>query len=459
MKKKLQQLALTVIGSLLFFHARTQISIQTQSITIQDHRNPFVKPETLVTEGNVFVRAIASKASCVVDEPILVTYKFYTRLDGQSKVSEMPTFTGCSVQEMTTNDIESAEEEYNGKKFKTIIIRKVQLYPLHVGDIVLGSASVESSFSVYTKGSSMDDIRNGKAQLGTKTIVSTSQPVTIHVNGFPEKNKPAAFDGAVGNFFIKATVNKHNDTANENNTLQILIEGEGCFQTINCPIVQWPAGIEHFEAKATETVDKFTFPSAGTKVFDIPFVAKQPGKFVIPAISFCFYNMATQQYQTVTAENLELDVAAALPNKIDTSKISGNITNYKYIWFVPAIALIVGVSLLFKYKSKKPSVQQLINNADQMIEQEAIKQVELEATREKTNEEKLNLLLLSENDSSFYSDAKLLIRQLLAKETATHKINSLQQLQKQCNEALYANNRTVTKDDVFRQLEDLVKEA
>jgi hypothetical protein len=180
---------------------------------------------------------------------------------------------------------------------------------------------------------------------------------------------------------------------------------------------------------------------------------------VIPAISFSFYNPTTQQYQTVTAENLELNVAAALPNKIDATKISGNITNYKYIWFVPAIALVAGLSLLFKYRGKKPTVQQMINNADQMIEQETAKQIEIEATREKTNEEKLNQLLLSENDSSFYNDAKRLIQQWLATATDANRINNLQQLQKQCNEALYANNQAVTKDQVFRQLEELVKDA
>lgn len=420
-------------------------------------KTDFPTPETLVIEGNVFVKAIVSKTSCFIDEPILVTYKFYNALNSQSRVSEVPTFTGCSVQEMTTDDMLPTIEEYNGKRFRVTIIRRVQLYPLHAGDIVLGSAAVENTFTVYTKGNSLKDIRNGTATLGKKVVTTTSSPVTIHVTDFPEKNKPANFDGAIGDFTIKATVAKQNDTANENNSLQIIIEGAGTFQNINKPIIQWPVGIDFFEATGTEATNKLTFPTTGAKVFTFPFVVKQKGKYVIPAISFSFYNINTQQYQTITTENILLNVADALPNKVDATKISGNITNYKYIWFVPAIALVVALSLLFSFRKKKPSVQELIANADTMIEHEVAQQEALEISREKTPEEKLNQLLLCESDHAFYSKTIVFITYLLQKEANTENIGRLQLLHNQCNEVLYANNQTINKDLFFKSLEDLVK--
>jgi hypothetical protein len=38
-----------------------------------------------------------SKTSCYVGEPIVATYKLYTRLKSESKLSKTPSFNGFSV--------------------------------------------------------------------------------------------------------------------------------------------------------------------------------------------------------------------------------------------------------------------------------------------------------------------------------------------------------------------------
>ncbi len=453
MKKSSAYLILVLGCCLLFFYAPAQIIIQPQRVS----NNPEAKlPETLVTDGNIFVKVVLSKTNCVVNEPVLATYKFYTRLNGQSKVSELPTFTGCSVQEMTTENTFPEMEEVNGKTFKSYIIRKVQLYPLHAGDIVLGAASVENVFSLYNKGTTINDIRNGTATTQNKTIVVSNQPVAIHVADFPEKDKPADFDGAVGTFTIKAMVNKTNDTANENNSLQILIEGEGSFQNIVCPNITWPKNIEAFEATTTEMVNKVTYPASGAKVFDVPFIAKAKGKLTLPPISFSFYDMQTHAYKTVHTDVITINVTEAKASNIDLTKIHENITNFKYIWIVPVLALIVGISLWFRYGfDKKKGPKQMVAEADEMIEATIGEQQEVETVKEDTDAEKLNRLLLSENDEQFFGQAKALSLELLAKETYANHVNLLNQLLSECNAALYGA-ANVSKDDVLRRLEEII---
>ena len=46
---------------------------------------------------NVFVKVSADKNSCFIGEPVVVTYKLYTRLKMETNVSKSPSFNGFSV--------------------------------------------------------------------------------------------------------------------------------------------------------------------------------------------------------------------------------------------------------------------------------------------------------------------------------------------------------------------------
>jgi len=46
---------------------------------------------------NIFIKVISDKTTCSVGEPIIVTYKLYTRLKAESNVTKSPSFNGFSV--------------------------------------------------------------------------------------------------------------------------------------------------------------------------------------------------------------------------------------------------------------------------------------------------------------------------------------------------------------------------
>lgn len=402
-------------------------------------------------KGNIFIRAMPSKTTCVVGEPILVNYKLYTRLLSKPvSITHQPTFSGCSVNEMTTDDLYPEVEEINGKLYKSFYIRKVQLFPLQAGDLILDSAGVETNITFYRV--------SGNGYLDQPLTVSkivSSQPINIHVNALPEKNKPANFTGAVGRFTVKAQTLKTVDTANENNSLIITIEGVGNFGNVLCPAVKWSANADHFEPKINELIDKFTFPLEGKKVFEIPFVAKQEGELVIPAITFSYYDIATQQYKTISTDSISIKVGATVNKNIDESKISGDVTNRRYILFIPAIALMVIIGLWFQYGRKEKLVVgsgQLVVTTN--IESKPIIPEEQLAT--KPLSEEVNELLLLENTAEFFTAAKTLTTKLLVSENDINKKVKLEFLINQCNEALYSPVAMITKDDVLKELEGLV---
>src|SRR5215471_18577094 len=50
---------------------------------------------------NVFVKVWANKTKAFEGEPVLVTYKLYTPLNSEARVSKQPAFNTCSVTELS----------------------------------------------------------------------------------------------------------------------------------------------------------------------------------------------------------------------------------------------------------------------------------------------------------------------------------------------------------------------
>jgi len=405
-------------------------------------------------KDNIFVKVNANKTSCVVGEPILVTYELFTRLRSQSKVAKQPAINGCTVYEMTTEDQLPQIAKYKGKEYKSYIIRKIQLFPLQAGDLKLDIASVDNEITLFKRNSS------GNMTPVTQSVTVSSEPLTIHVNPLPEKNKPAEFNGTIGNFNISAKANKIIDTAEDNNILEIAIEGYGNFQSINCPKINWPKNTEHFDNTEKSDINKMAFPASGTKTFFIPFIAKQSGKIIIPPIEFTYLDISSNQYKTVRSDSIMLTVAPALKKGYELNKISQDITNHKYIWIVPAIALLAGISWWLRFGRKN---QQLKNESITVTEHAKEEIITAPIEEEKisdpiviTDADKLNELLTLETDKEFFTQAKQLAIELLQKQKDDLKNSGLLQIIEQCNEALYSPIAIVNKETVFTSLEKLI---
>ncbi len=420
-------------------------------------RTSLLQPgETIASKirDNIFVKVNANKTSCIVGEPILVTYELFTRLRSQSKVAKQPAINGCTVYEMTTQDQLPQIGKYKGKDYKSYVIRKIQLFPLQTGDLKLDIASVENEITLYKRNP------YGDVTPVTQTVTLSSEPLTIHVNPLPEKNKPADFNGTIGNFSINAKANKLIDTAEDNNMLEISIEGYGNFQSINCPKINWPKSTEHFDNTERSDINKMVFPSSGNKIFTIPFVAKQQGKLIIPSIEFSYLDINSQQYKTVRSDSIIISVSAALKKGYAINKISQDITNHKYIWIVPAIALLAGISWWLRFGRKK---QLAFNESSIAIDPAKAEAVVVTIAEEKipepivmTDAEKLNELLTLETDKEFFTQAKQLAIELLQKENDDEKNKKLLEIIEQCNEALYSPIAVITKESVFTSLEKLI---
>jgi hypothetical protein len=405
-------------------------------------------------KNNIFVKVFTNKAECVTGEPILVTYKLFTRLHSQSKVAKQPAFNGCTVYEMTTDEQVPQIEKYKGKDYKTYILRKVQIFPLQTGPLTLDIASVDNEISLYKKNNT------GYPDAITQNVTLSSEPLTLHVNALPEKNKPKDGNSTVGIFSIHTMVEKMTDTAGENNNLIINIFGVGNFQNINCPTVLWPTNSEHFDNTEKSDINKLTFPASGTKTFIIPFLAKQAGRLLIASIPLTYFDMNTRQYKTVYSDSVEVTVLPALKTRFDPAKMSQDITNHKYIWIVPFLAVLFGIYWLLNY-GRKNKVQN--NTKEQKIANTVIDKTPATDTAilspvspMVTPAEKLNELLLIEDDRLFFIQAKQFATEQFQKESDEAKKTEWEVSIQHCNEALYLPLTAISKEDLFSSFEKLI---
>ncbi|HVM86844.1 MAG TPA: BatD family protein [Puia sp.] len=292
-----------------------------------EDRDYVLKPNENITEKtkkNLFLKVQVSKNTCYVGEPIVATYKLYSRLRSESKVSKYPSLNGFSVYDMVDpNNDASTIETVNGKQFSVHVIRKSQLIPLQAGSVELSPVEVENTVH-YLKATKrphqsttlLQDLFNqmNEDESGEEIqqhITLASKPLLITVKPLPAASKPAEYNGAVGNFSIDASLDKKNISAQDAVTLKLTVKGNGNLPVIDAPQVNWPSNVDTYGTTAKENIDKTVAPMKGAKTFEYVFMPKTAGSYTIPAISFSYFDPVSNSYKTLQSEALNFSASPA----------------------------------------------------------------------------------------------------------------------------------------------------
>lgn len=262
-------------------------------------------------KNNLFIKVIADKTTCYEGEPVMATYKVFTRLDINANVTKRPSFSGFSAYDLEEPNQPFIIEEIGGKKYKSWVLRKVQLYPLQSGKLTLEPVEVDCAIR-FAKGEmvaagtydpySDNSFTNVQYVLKSPAVSITSLPL-------PEQGKPQNFGGAVGSFTISATTNETAPGKEDAIRLKVHITGSGNFSMVHAPVVQWPSKTEAYEPTEAENLVKSVMPISGDKTFEYVFVPHQAGPFTIPAISFSYFDVATKGYKTITTAPVTFTVS------------------------------------------------------------------------------------------------------------------------------------------------------
>jgi hypothetical protein len=389
---------------------------------------------------NMQLRLETDKTSCFVGEPIVASYKLYTRLKSESKLTENPSFNGFSVIELTNPDIEGyTRQKLNGREYNVYTIRKAQLYPLQHGNIDLESAELENKIQfindeyINKNGENPLDLFDnfGGTMVPQEGIINQvinlkSKPVTILVKPLPEANRPVSFSGSVGKYFIEAQLQKKSFPVNESGKLIVKISGSGNLPLLTAPVLQWPAGTDPFDPKVIDELDKLTIPVSGSKTFEYGFSVNAPGRYKIPSIQFSYFDPVSAIYRTISTNEIVFTVSdptgpvAIMPgssgNKERVSWINSIFDNRGWIIVFIAFIMITALIIWLK-KDRKTSGEKNTNtsiNHEEILKEEKIIEI---STKNQQNPLAQTALCLEQNDcNDFYSLLNTELKNYLSKK-------------------------------------------
>ncbi len=322
---------------------------------------------------NLFLRMSTDKKSCYTGEPVLVTYKLYSRLESSTDIIKNPGFYGFTVQDMIgLQEQKLSTEQLNGKEFYLHIIRKLQLYPLQAGRFTIDPMEIKNRVKFSTRIMnrktqqriaegmlSGNDAENEEEEEGTTTIENQmrTDPLVIEVKPLPEKNKPEDFNAAVGKFTLHTRLEQSTLARNEEGFLVVSIEGEGNFVQLSAPMIEWPAGIEGFEAVVSDSLDNLKMPLAGKRQFRYGFVSTEAGVFSLPVVRFSYFDTDSNRYRTMESNALKINVSQEEKKRttIDTHKTSiDELSQQKSKIAIIVVFLLVSGVLAYWALKKKP---------------------------------------------------------------------------------------------------------
>lgn len=269
-----------------------------------------------VNGQDLFVKVIPSKKSAYVGEPVVVAYKLYTRVPvAQLSVSNMPNYGGFWTKECSDSQRQSSEV-INGIQYTTYEIKKVVLIPQKAGKFTIDPMVVECVAQIVTQrenpwgsdpfGFFNDPFFSRSYTNVPKTLQTAS--VSFEAKSLPEQGKPASFNGAVGDYNFKASIDRDELSTNEAFTLTMTVSGNGNIELVNLPAPAFPPDFEVYDPKVTSQIDANGQGMSGTKKAEYLVIPRRAGNFNIAPFEFSYFNPSKGQYNTLSAPGFNLKV-------------------------------------------------------------------------------------------------------------------------------------------------------
>jgi len=261
------------------------------------------------SSDDVFFKAIVSKNSMYENEGFLVTIKLYSLVDVVNLGAyKFPEYEGFIAQEIDIPaNAQMMLENYNGRNYRTLVMKQTILYPQHSGKITIPSGKLDVVVRVRTQQrqrSIFDDFFN-MTQDVKRTI--TSSPVTIDVKPLPT-GKPASFTGAVGDYKMTSSITSNQIKTNDAVTVKVDISGNGNLKLIKNPEITFPNDFDVMDPEVTNNTKVTQSGVSGVKTIKYNAIPRYAGDFTIPKAEFSYFDVKSGTYKTLTTDEYSLHV-------------------------------------------------------------------------------------------------------------------------------------------------------
>jgi hypothetical protein len=156
-----------------------------------------------------------------------------------------------------------------------------------------------------------------------KQLTLATEPVSVESLPLPEKNRPANFTGAIGDFTMTATAGPTNVTVGDHITVRVEISGSGSLDTLTLPPQEaWHDFKTYPPTTKLDTSDQFGLE--GSKTFEQIISPQNSDVHELPPLNFSFFNPSDGQYHTLTHPAVPLVVKAAGATPLPTLAAAKN---------------------------------------------------------------------------------------------------------------------------------------
>ncbi|PIB39270.1 BatD family protein [Maribacter sp. 4G9] len=272
-----------------------------------------------VADENLHLVAEVSKTNPYLNEAISVVYKLYVSPNisvSNYQPLDNPTYNNFWSQDIKVSRLTAQNGTYQGKPYRYVVLKRVVLYPQKVGKLEIEPLSLDVTVDVPT---SRRDFFGGRIYSQTNKTVSAGNRV-INVKSLPAANQPANFTGAVGEFDFSVSTSKTDLNATESLQATVEVNGKGNLKLFKLPEPELPSSLEVYEPEFTEDVRTNLSGMQGKVSNSYTIVPSFRGKYPIPAISFSFFNPKTERYETLSSDEIIINVLEG-PNS------GGNLSN------------------------------------------------------------------------------------------------------------------------------------
>ena len=256
---------------------------------------------------NVHLVAEVSKSDPYLNEAFTVAYKLYvsreTSVTGWNEV-DAPKFSDFWSQSVDEKQFKIYDGSYNGKPYRYVILRRTLLYPQKTGELTIEPLALNINVEAPTNRRDIFGMRITRPA----QITVTAPTRKVNVKPLPEDGKPESFTGAVGTFDFDVTASKTKLDAQEALGLTLSAKGNGNLKLFNLPKPKLPSSLEVYEPENEQDIRVSINGMSGKNAQRYTIVPQQKGNYPIPPIKFSYFDPVTEQYKTLSSDEIIIDV-------------------------------------------------------------------------------------------------------------------------------------------------------
>lgn len=304
------------------------ITVNKQKIKSNTAEVEVTKDKSAVTSSSntgkgkakdVFLEASPNKRTAYIGEQITLTYKIYYSVPIMSPtISKAPSYSGFWTKDISDNNgvLQQSSIVKDGNEYRVATVQEIVLIPQKTGTLTIDPLNISCIAQIRQEKQqpkSYDPFENffgdilGSSYTNVKKEL-VSQPIDIEVKALPSADKPASFNGAVGQFTFTSKIDKTEMKSNDAFTVTYTVSGKGNIELLDIPRPVFPPDFEVYDPKITTNTKNNSYGLSGTKKAEYVVIPRVSGEFTLNPTEFSYFDPSKNKYVTLESETYELKV-------------------------------------------------------------------------------------------------------------------------------------------------------